>query len=185
MPRRKGHSARPLGDSVHGDRHAVHARRRLERKVIQAERQEDPPARSSKDPGGLAGRDCPARCMRTLPDRCHGRAVRGVTVHWGRLCGFPGRPARNRVRRDLITRRWPGLDYHLFIPCPGKQRIIVPGAVPPRRAVADPSPASTPRQLRHPAGTGDNAAGRGEFKLHRCHGTALAQPPLPAGNTTE
>jgi hypothetical protein len=43
MSRRKGHPARPLGDSVHGDRHVVHARRRLERKVIQAERREDPP----------------------------------------------------------------------------------------------------------------------------------------------
>src|SRR5207344_2089683 len=43
MPRRKGHPARPLGDSVHGGRHVVHARRRLERKVIQAERREDPP----------------------------------------------------------------------------------------------------------------------------------------------
>ena len=39
----RGHPARPLGDSVHGDRHVVHARRRLERKVIQAERREDPP----------------------------------------------------------------------------------------------------------------------------------------------
>jgi len=31
MPRRKGHPARPPGDSVHRDRHVVHARRRLER----------------------------------------------------------------------------------------------------------------------------------------------------------
>ncbi len=30
--------------------------------------------------------------------------VRGVTVHWGRLCGLPGRPARNRVRRDPVLR---------------------------------------------------------------------------------
>jgi hypothetical protein len=40
---RRRHSARPPGDSVHGDRQVVHARRRLERKVIQAERREDPP----------------------------------------------------------------------------------------------------------------------------------------------
>jgi hypothetical protein len=26
----------------------------------------------------------------TVPDRCHRRAVRGVTVHRGRLCGLPG-----------------------------------------------------------------------------------------------
>ena len=38
---------------------------------------------------------------------------------------------------DLITRRWPGLDYHLFIPCPGNRRITVPGQFPPRRAAAD------------------------------------------------
>jgi hypothetical protein len=72
---------------------------------------------SSKDPGGgLAGRDCPARCMRTLPDRCHGRAVRGMTVHWGRLCGLPGRPARNMVRRNpglrsgQLLRGWPARE---------------------------------------------------------------------------
>jgi hypothetical protein len=28
---------------------------------------------------------------------------------------------------DLITRRWPGLDYHLFIPCPGHNRSPCPG----------------------------------------------------------
>ena len=39
----KGAFCAPLGDVVHGDRHAVHAGRRLERKVIQAQRREDPP----------------------------------------------------------------------------------------------------------------------------------------------
>ena len=28
---------------------------------------------------------------------------------------------------DLITRRWPGLDYHLFIPCPGRNGSRCPG----------------------------------------------------------
>src|SRR5580693_4278218 len=28
---------------------------------------------------------------------------------------------------DLITRRWPGLIYHLFIPCPGNNGSPCPG----------------------------------------------------------
>jgi internalin A len=31
---------------------------------------------------------------------------------------------------DLITRRWPGLDYHLFIPCPGNNGSPCPGQFP-------------------------------------------------------
>ena len=31
---------------------------------------------------------------------------------------------------DLITRRWPGLDYHLFIPCPGNNGTPCPGQFP-------------------------------------------------------
>jgi hypothetical protein len=31
---------------------------------------------------------------------------------------------------DLITRRWPGLDYHLFIPCPGHDGSPCPGQFP-------------------------------------------------------
>jgi internalin A len=31
---------------------------------------------------------------------------------------------------DLITRRWPGLDYHLFIPCPGLDGTPCPGQFP-------------------------------------------------------
>src|SRR4249920_1621019 len=50
----KGAFCVPLGDVVHGDRHVVHAGRRLERKVIQAERREDPPPL-------LADLDCAVR----------------------------------------------------------------------------------------------------------------------------
>ena len=31
---------------------------------------------------------------------------------------------------DLIARRWPGLDYHLFIPCPGDSGSSCPGQFP-------------------------------------------------------
>jgi len=31
---------------------------------------------------------------------------------------------------DLITRRWPGLDYRLFIPCPGSSESSCPGQFP-------------------------------------------------------
>ena len=68
MPRRQGHSTRPLGDSVHGDRHVVHARRRLERKVIQAERREDPPPL-------LADLDCAVRGPDPFLRVCLGSSV--------------------------------------------------------------------------------------------------------------
>src|SRR5258705_174746 len=63
--------------------------------------------------------------MRTLPDRCHGRAVRGVTVHWGRLCGLPGRPARNKVRRDPVL--WSrATAASLLLPGPARGGLTLP-----------------------------------------------------------
>jgi hypothetical protein len=96
----KGRSARPLGDSVHGDRHVVHARRRLERTVIQAERREDPPPL-------LADLDCAVRgsdpflrvCLgssvisESTPSREHRATDQGP-------CGQDLRPGGATVRRN-------------------------------------------------------------------------------------
>ena len=83
-------------------------------------------------------------------------------------------------------RRLPGdLQHRGGQPHAGQQ----PGMTRPVRARAHQHPRSEPgqhlRQVRYPPRTGDNAAGRGELELHRGHGAALAQPRLPAGNTTE
>jgi hypothetical protein len=81
------------GDSVHGDRHVIHARRRLERKVIRAERKEDRLRDRRRTPGaGWPAGTAPARCMRTLPDRCHGvlcAGWQGTGVTWA-VCRPPG-----------------------------------------------------------------------------------------------
>jgi hypothetical protein len=81
----------------------------------------------SRDPwrAGQQGR-CPARCIRMLPFRCHGQAVRGLAVQWrsARLPGLPGPWARNTVGRDCDV--WSPATAVRLLPCPARGGLILP-----------------------------------------------------------
>lgn len=74
---------------------------------------------------GQQGR-CPARCIRMLPFRCDGQAVRGVAVQWrsARLPGLPGPWARNTVGRDCDV--WSPATAVRLLPCPAGGGLTLP-----------------------------------------------------------
>ena len=102
---RAGHSARPLGDSVHGDRHVVHARRRLERKVIRAGGGTCA-AGCGQDRGNRGAVLAPGMAPGAGPSRGHGRGAAVTGQLAGCCAGAGGRvaPGGGRVVVSPVSR---------------------------------------------------------------------------------